>query len=106
MTLAAVPARAQERAYFVTYDHRLEEIRDVEVAVSNTTGIAKEGAPGYRDSWLEFEYGVTTRWTTELYLEGLATGSGGGFTGWRWENRFRPLERGHPIHPVLYVASA
>jgi hypothetical protein len=25
------------------------------------------------------------------------------FTGFRWENRFRPLEREHAINPILYV---
>ncbi len=25
------------------------------------------------------------------------------FTGWRWENRYRPLAREHAINPVLYL---
>ena len=100
----SAPAFAQERAYFVTYDHYLEEPRNLEIAIANTTGIAKRNEPTYYAPWLELEYGMTGWWTSELYLEGLAThGSGGGFTGWRWENRFRPLKSEHVLNPVIYV---
>ena len=96
-------ATAQERPYFVTYDHSLEEPRGLEVGVSNTTGIARTNGPTSQAPWLEFEYGVTTQWTTELYVEGLATPGGGTFTGWRWENRIRPLKREHAVNPVIYL---
>lgn len=102
--LAAVPARAQERAYFVTYDHYLEEPGNLEIAVANTLGMPKHGDRGYTAPWLELEYGITGWWTAELYLEGVATRhDGSAFAGWRWENRFRPLKSEHPINPVLYV---
>jgi hypothetical protein len=53
---------------------------------------------------MELEYGVTGRWTSELYLEGQGTvGDSAVFTGWRLENRFRLLKREHPINPVLYL---
>jgi len=53
---------------------------------------------------MEIEYGVTGRWTSELYIEGQGTaGDSAVFTGWRWENRFRPLKREHWINPVLYL---
>jgi hypothetical protein len=95
---------AQERAYFVTYDHHLEERHDFEVAVATTTGVPKHHESVYTAPWLELEYGVAERWTTELYLEGVTTrNSGGGFTGWRFENRFRPFHDEHRITPVLYV---
>jgi hypothetical protein len=101
---AAAPAAAQERAYFVTYDHYLEETGNLEIAVASTTGFPKAGQPGYFAPWLELEYGVKGWWTTELYFEGVATRrDGSGFTGWRWENRFRPLKNEHRINPVLYV---
>lgn len=100
----ASPALAQERAYFVTYDHYLEEPRNLEVAVANTTGVPKADAPVYTAPWLELEYGVTGWWTSELYLEGVAVhGDGSAFGGWRIENRFRPLRTEHRINPVLYV---
>ena len=99
----AVPALAQERAYFVTYDHYLEEHRNLEIAVATTTGFPKEGR-GYSAPWLELEYGLTGWWTAELYFEGVTTRrEGSAFTGWRWENRFRPLKGEHRITPVFYV---
>ena len=53
---------------------------------------------------MEFEYGTTGWWTTEVYLDGQVTGSDSAvFTGFRLENRFRMLPREHWINPVLYV---
>ena len=98
------PAHAQERAYFVTYDHYLEEPGNLEIAMLSATGFPKGGNPRYTAPWLEIEYGVTGWWTAELYLEGVTMGrDGSGFTGWRWENRFRPLKGEHAVNPVLYV---
>ncbi len=95
---------AQERAYFVTYSHYLEEPRNLEVAVATTTGVPRAGRSVYVAPWLELEYGVTGWWTTELYFEGVTMlRQGGEFTGVRWENRFRPLEGEHRINPVFYV---
>lgn len=102
--IAAVPARSQERAYFVTYDHYLEEPGNLEIAVANTIGLPKHGDRGYSAPWLELEYGITGWWTAELYLESVTTRrDGSAFAGWRWENRFRPLKGEHRINPVLYV---
>ena len=103
LAVGAVPASAQERPYFVTYDHSLEEPRGLEIGLSNTTGIARTNDPTSQAPWLELEYGVTRRWTTELYVEGLAAPGGGAFTGWRWENRLRPLQREHAVNPVIYL---
>ncbi len=97
-------ASAQERPYFVTYDHYLEERRSLEIAVATTTGVPKRDQHKYTAPWLELEYGVTGWWTSELYLEGVTTrGDGHAFTGWRFENRFRPLKSEHRLNPVLYV---
>ena len=53
---------------------------------------------------LEFEYGVKTWWTSEFYLDGQATQHDSTiFTGFRWENRLRPLLSEHVINPVIYV---
>ena len=101
---AAIGASAQEGPYFVTYTHYLEEPGNVEIALMNTTGVPKNGDSAYSAPWLELEYGVTGWWTAELYVEGVTTGRDGhGFTGWRWENRFRPLRGEHRINPVLYI---
>jgi hypothetical protein len=96
-------ADAQESPYFVTYDHHLEEPGNLEIEVYTTSGIPRSGQVTYVAPYLEFEYGVTGWWTSELYLEGQRTlGDSSVFTGWRLENRFRPLKREHWINPVLY----
>lgn len=100
----AISAFAQEPAYFVTYNHYLEEPGNVEIAFATTTGLPKDRHSAYTAPWLELEYGLTGWWTTELYLEGVTTRhDGSGFTGWRWEHRFRPLTDEHRINPVIYV---
>jgi hypothetical protein len=95
---------AQESPFFVTYTHYLEEPGNLDVEVSNTTGVPRTGQRFYSAPYLELEYGVTARWTSELYLEGQSTwGDSAVFTGWRLENRFKPLHREHWINPVLYL---
>ncbi|HKN35001.1 MAG TPA: hypothetical protein VJX16_17300 [Terriglobales bacterium] len=95
---------AQEAPYFVTYDHHLEEPRNLEIATSSTIGVPRAGQKAYFAPYLELEYGAKAWWTTEFYLEGQSTrGDSAVFTGWRLENRFRPLMREHWINPVLYV---
>ena len=102
--LALSGLQAQESPYFVTYDHHLEEPGNLEVATSSTMGIPRAVQRFYFAPYAEFEYGVTGRWTSEFYLEGQSTaGDSAVFTGWRWENRFRPLKREHWINPVLYL---
>src|SRR4051794_10251966 len=98
------PALAQESGYFVTYDHYLEEPGNLEIAVATTTGLPNGGQHAYTAPWLELEFGVTGWWTTELYLEGVTTrGDGNAFTGWRFENRFRPLKSEHRLNPVIHL---
>lgn len=102
---AVVPRtlRAQEKPYFVAYDHQMEEPGDLEVAFSPVVGVPKT-ARTFTGSTLEIGYGAKGWWTTELYLDGQSTpGDSMIFTGYRWENRFRPLLREHWINPVLYV---
>src|SRR5438067_2716930 len=98
------PAAAQERAYFVTYDHYLEERGNLEIAVANTSGLPRRGGRAYQAPWVELEYGITGWWTSELYLEGVTMRhDGSAFTGWRWEHRFRPLKSERRVNPVIYV---
>jgi hypothetical protein len=53
---------------------------------------------------MEFEYGATAWWTTEVYVDGQTTFHDSTlFTGFRWENRFRPLKHEHFINPVIYI---
>jgi hypothetical protein len=100
---ASLACFAQERPYFVTYSHELEEPGNLEIATKNVVG-KPDGGNRFMGSVLEMEYGATTWWTTELYLSGQSTKNDSTiFTGFRWENRFRPLLREHWINPVLYV---
>jgi hypothetical protein len=99
----ASTTRAQEAPYFVTYDHHLEEPGNLEIETTSTLGVPRSGQRLFFAPYSEIEYGVTGRWTTELYFEGQSTsGDSAVFTGWRLENRFRPFKREHWINPVLY----
>jgi hypothetical protein len=97
------PAHAQESPYIVTYDHYLEEPGNLEIEYFSTFGTQRAGND-FHSFWAEFEYGATAWWTTEFYLDGQTTfGDSTLFTGFRWENRIRPLQLEHFINPVIYV---
>jgi hypothetical protein len=94
---------AQESPYIVTYDHHLEEPGNLEVEYFSTVGTQRAGND-FHAYWIEFEYGVTAWWTTELYLDGQTTFHDSTvFTGFRLENRIQPLRSEHFINPVLYI---
>ncbi len=98
-----VPALRAQETYFVTYSHQMEEPGNLEVGAKTVTGAPHGGDPFFAPT-LEMEYGIKAWWTTELYLDGQSTAAESTvFTGYRWENRFRPLMREHLINPVLYV---
>lgn len=100
LTAAAI---AQESPYIVAYDHYLEEPRSLEVEYFSTFG-TQRGSNDFHSYWMEFEYGATAWWTTELYLDAQSTfGDSTLFTGFRWENRFRPLQHEHFVNPVIYI---
>jgi hypothetical protein len=102
---AAFPraARAQDTRYFVAYSHHMEEPGSLEIEFDTTYGTQKAG-DNFIAPWVELEYGATGWWTTEFYLDTQSTFNESTlFTGFRWENRFRPLMREHWINPVLYV---
>jgi hypothetical protein len=99
----APAAQAQEPPYFVTYSQVLEEPGNLEIAEKSLTAAPKD-ANAFIASTMELEYGATAWWTTEVYLEGQATANESSlFTGFRWENRFRPIPRELPVNPVLYL---
>ena len=101
--LLCAAARAQERPYFVTYNHQLEEPGSLEISLNPAFG-TQRGGGNFLASWTEFEYGAKGWWTTEFYLDGQTTQRDSTvFTGFRCENRFRPLLREHWINPVLYA---
>jgi len=94
---------AQEYPYFVTYSQEMEEPGNLDLESFNVQGNPR-GGNSFLGSDLEFEYGLKGWWTTEFYLDGQVTQNESAiFTGFRWENRFRPLPREHWINPVLYV---
>src|SRR6476646_9523298 len=98
--------QAQERPYFVTYSHEMEEPDNLEIEFSNVIG-KPSGGNRFIGGNIEFEYGATAWWTTELYLDGQVTQHDSTiFTGFRWENRLRPLLREHWINPVIYIEFA
>jgi hypothetical protein len=100
---SASTAKAQESPYIVTYDHYLEEPGNLEVEYFSTFGTQRSGND-FHAFWAELEYGATAWWTTEVYFDGQTTfGDSTLFTGFRWENRFRLLQREHFINPVLYL---
>lgn len=99
----ALPVAAQEKPYFVTYSHDLEEPGNLEIETK--TALARpHAAHRFGATATELEYGVRAWWTSELYVDGQTTPADSTLlTGFRLENRFRPLMREHWINPVLYV---
>ena len=96
-------AQTQEKPYFVTYDHYLEEPGSLEISFNPLFGTQRAGN-NFFAAWTEFEYGATAWWTSEFYLDAQTTlGDSTVFTGFRWENRFRPLQHEHWVNPVLYA---
>jgi hypothetical protein len=102
LSSTAPRVRGQESPYIVTYDHYLEEPGNLEIEYFSTFGTQRDGND-FHAFWAEFEYGATAWWTTEFYVEGQTTfGESTIFTGYRWENRIRPLKSEHFINPILY----
>jgi hypothetical protein len=100
----ALPRRASaQENYFVTYTHHMEEPGNLEFATKSVTGFPGAGNAFWGNA-VEMEYGVKTWWTSELYLDAQTTANESSvFTGFRLENRFRPLLQEHWINPVLYA---
>jgi hypothetical protein len=99
----AAPMFAQESPYIVAYNHYMEEPGSLEVEYFSTFGTQLAGND-FHSYWMEFEYGATAWWTTEFYVDAQTTFHDSTlFTGFRWENRLRPLKYEHFINPVIYV---
>lgn len=96
-------ASGQDKPYFVTYSHDLEEPGNLEIETKSALARPEHGHH-YGALATELEYGARAWWTTELYLDGQATASDSAiYTGLRWENRFRPFLHEYPVNPVLYI---
>jgi hypothetical protein len=102
LLLLICPLMAQQNPYFVTYDHHLEERQNLEISTQSTIGIQKRDRPTYLGQLLELEYGVTSWWSSALYLEGASQHHDSTvFAGFRLENRFKPFSE-RKINPVFY----
>ena len=102
-SFCAGTVQAQEPPYLVTYSDALEEPGNLEIAVKGVEA-APKNANAFSGATLELEYGAKGWWTTEVYLSGQTTQNDSTvFTGFRWENRVRPLLRQHFINPLLYM---
>ena len=87
----------------VAYSDVLEEPGNLELGTQNLYATPKDANPFYAQTF-ELEYGVTGWWTAEMYLQGQTTTHDSTiFTGFRLENRFRPLRQSHWVNPVVYV---
>jgi len=103
LALSASPLAAQNSPYFVAYDHQMEEVGNLEITHQSTFGFQKQNLPNFWGPLMELEYGATGWWSTSLYLEAASQAHDATvFTGFRLENRFKPLKRDHLINPVLY----
>jgi hypothetical protein len=101
--LAWGSCEAQEVPYFVTYSHHMEEPGSLEIESKTATGRPQEGNRFFGNS-VEFEYGTTAWWTSEVYFDFTGTKDDSTVLGgFRFENRVRPLWREHWINPVLYA---
>lgn len=103
LPIALISSAAAQESYFVTYSHQMEEPGNLEIATKSVAASPKSGN-AFIGNALELEYGVKGWWTTELYLDGQSTANQSSiFTGFRWENRIRPLLQEYLVNPVLYV---
>ena len=102
--LLILPAGAYAQGnYFVTYTHHMEEPGNLEFATKSVSGFPRAGNAFWGNA-VELEYGLKTWWTSELYLDSQTTANESSlFTGFRFENRFRPLLQEHWINPVFYA---
>lgn len=103
-SMLASPALAGSGANYVLYNHHTAEQGEKEIKLLSDFGHVGNGGANYFAQLIEFEYGVTDRWTTALYFEGDKTdGENYAFGGWRFENRLRVFSGGVFLNPVVYA---
>ncbi len=91
-------------ANFVLYNHHTAEAGEMEVMLMNDFGQEADGTR-YTAQMVEFELGVTERFTTEFMIEGQTTEGSDSYllTGFRLEGRYRLFDYGTFLNPVIYV---
>lgn len=95
--------------YFTTYSHHIEK-GEVELMMMNDytapSKFKKEDGQGeYFSHMIELEYGVSSRYSTELMVEWFEDSekNRSKFTGYRWENRYLLLgDEQFPINIMVY----
>src|SRR5579859_2435510 len=93
--------RAQDRPYFVSYAHDMEDPGELDI--ESKTAIAGTRNP-FAAMATESEFGVRSWWTAGLYLDGQVTDEDSAiYTGFRIENRLKPWKGEHIVNPILYV---
>jgi hypothetical protein len=91
---------AQDRPYFVSYSHDLEDPGEVDI--ESKTALSGGKYP-FGAMASEIEVGVRSWWTSGFYLDGQVTDEDSAiYTGFRLENRLKPFKGEHAINPVLY----
>jgi len=111
LPLLASSARADRRAYGVTYEAVTAPQGELDVETWSTFAPQGEvdGGPSSRGvrEMVELEYGITDRWDAALYnmLDMITSGdTSSGYAGFKIETRYRPSDRGEwPVDPVLYL---
>ena len=102
--LLAGPVRAGSEANFVLYDFHTGDKGETEVNVFSDFSSGTKADAHYNAQLFEIEHALTDRLTTALYLEGDDIDGGNyQFGGWRLEGRYRLLDYGAFLNPVLYV---
>lgn len=109
LALAALPARAGNDAYFVTYNHHITK-GELELMIMNDlTEPAQfkreeDGQRDYVSNMIELEYGLSDQFATEFMIEAFEESADNSqFTGFRWENRYRLFREDVPLNPVVYT---
>jgi len=98
--LLSLSVKAQN---FINYSSHLEEKGETEFFVSTDVGYLDDLNPFFA-TVLEYEYGITDFWTTELKVETATTSKFAyAYVGYRFENRIRLLSESTFIVPVLYA---
>lgn len=90
-------------ANFVLYNHHTAEAGEMEIMLMTDFAQEADGTR-YTAQMVEFELGVTDRFTTEFMIEGQTTEGDSSylFTGFRLEGRYRLFEYGTFLNPVIY----
>jgi hypothetical protein len=100
LNVCVLSGKAQDRPYFVSYWHDMEDVGEIEI--ESKTSIGGSNSP-FGAMATEAEVGLRSWWTFGFYFDGQVTDEDSAIsTGYRFENRFRPLKGEHAVNPILY----